>query len=60
MLLVGYFDYDLTSPEGEDQDEEISVAFVATVLEFMLAHFLSRRCPWCQYGRTWSMVQLGR
>ena len=50
----------LADPEGDWREEEIAVAIKMAVLEDVLDQLLPRRRPWCQYGRTWSMVQVGR
>ena len=60
FMVVIYFNADLARPERAEQDKEIAADLVASGLEDMSDHFLPRRLPWCQDGRTWSMVRLGR
>ena len=60
LLVAGYLKAVLVQPEGSKREEDIAVALAATGLEDMLAHFLLQRHPWCQDGRTLSMVKLGR
>ena len=58
--MAGDFNTKLDHPERYWK-EEIIVAVLATAeLEDTLAHLLTKRLLWCQDGRTWSMVWLGR
>ena len=54
------FNADLAHQEGAERDEEIAADLEAAGLEDMSAYFLLRRRPWCQGGRKWSTVQMGR
>ena len=60
LMLAGDFNSNLNHPEGDYREEEIAVALTAVGLEDMLYHFLLKWRPWCQFGRTQGMVQLGR
>ena len=60
LLLGGDFNSNLDQPEGDHREEEIAVAMTEGGLGDMLYHFLLKRRPWCRYGRTQGMVQLGR
>ena len=57
LLVAGDLNMNMSEPEGDQQGEEIVAALNRVGLEDMLAHFLPRRRPWCQDGRTWIMVQ---
>ena len=50
----------LAEPEGDRRGEDIAAALATEGLEYMLAHFLPRRRPWCWAGRTWSILREGR
>ena len=58
--MAGDLNVKLEYPEEDHREEEIMLVLEAVGLDDMSAHFLPRLCPWCQYGRMWSMVQLGR
>ena len=60
ILVIGDLNVNLKDPEGYQREEDIVAALTAMGLEYMMAQFLPQWCPWCQDGRTWSMVQLGR
>ena len=60
LLVVGDMNANLAEPEGDRREEDIAATMATEGLEDMLAHFLPRRRPWCQYGRTWIMLQKGR
>ena len=60
LLVSGDLNANLNQPEGDHREKEISMALTVAVLEDMSVHFLPRWRPWCQYGRMWSMVRLGR
>ena len=40
----------LAEPEGDRRGEDIAAALATEGLEYMLAHFLPRRRPWCWAG----------
>ena len=46
LLVAGNFNSYLEEPEGNAQDEEISMALVAAGLEDICSHFLPRRKTW--------------
>ena len=50
----------LLEPEGYRRGEEIALALTMEGMEDMSDHLIPRRHSWFRYGRTWSMVQLGR
>ena len=60
ILVAGYFSADLAQLEGARKDKYIVTVLAKAGLEDMTAKLLPRRRPWCQYGRTGSMVLLGR
>ena len=60
LLVAGYMNANLAEPEGDRRGEDIAAALSTEGLEEMPAHFLPRQRPWCQDGRTWSMLQEGR
>ena len=60
LLVAGDFNVDLTAPEGNVQDKEITTAIATSGMEDMSAHFLPHQKYWAQDGRTWSMHWLGR
>ena len=60
LLVVGYFNADLASPEGHDRDKSIALAMAKKGLEEMAAHFLPRHRLWTRYGRTWRMLRHGQ
>ena len=60
LLVAGDMNTNLADPEGDRRGEDIAEALVTEGLEDMSAHFLPRRRPWCQDGRTWSMQLEGR
>ena len=60
MLAEVDFNAELAQPEGARREEEIAAALTESGLEYMLAHLMTRRNPWCQDGRMWIMVMLGR
>ena len=43
LLVTGYFNANLTDPEGYRRGEDIAAALAKEGLEDMLAHFLPRR-----------------
>ena len=60
LLVAGDLNINLEDPEGYCREGGSMAALMTSVLEDILAHFLLRRRPWCRYGRTWSIVGVGR
>ena len=60
LLVAIDLNMKLLGLEGDQRGTEIAAALTMEGLEDMLSHFLPRRGPWCQDGRTWSMVRAGR
>ena len=58
--MAGDLNVKLEYPEEDHREEVIMLVLEAVGVDDMSAHFLPRLCPWCQYGRMWSMVRLGR
>ena len=60
LLVARDLNVNLAETEVDRREEEIAAALATVGLEKMLYHFFPQRCPWCQDGRTWSMVRAGR
>ena len=60
LLLSGYFDTNLTTPEGSSRREYIMAAIAAARLEDMSTHFFLCRKPWLWYRGTCCMLCLER
>ena len=60
LLVAGYFNRDLASPEGSNRGEDIASSIMTSGLEYMSVHFLMCRKYWAQEGRTWFVCHLGR
>ena len=59
-MVVGNFNTNLESPEGQSREEEIAVAMATARLKDMSMHFLPRRKPWSKDSRTWGMLRGGQ
>ena len=60
LLVVGYFNDNLSKPDGNQRGEDILAALAAEDLEDMSAHFLPLRSSWLWDRRTWIMIPEGR
>ena len=60
LLVVGDLNANITDPEGNGRDKEITAALLGAGLENMSRHFLSCRTSWAWYDRTWIMLRRGR
>ena len=61
MILVAVkFNLDMEAPDGNLQDEEITVAMVGLCLEDMSVYFLLCHKYCERYGSTWIMHCIGR
>ena len=58
--MFGVFNAYLARSKGAERDKDIELVLEAAKLEDLLVHFPTHQCLWCQYGRTWIMVRLGR
>ena len=52
LLVAGYFNVNLTAPEGDRRAEDIATALAPEGLEDMAKHFLPRESRWCRDRRT--------
>ena len=60
LLVVGDFNADLGTPEGDRRAEAIATLLATEGLEDMARHFLPREIRWCRDQRTWGMIRKGR
>ena len=60
LMLAGYFNVDLATPEGHLRYKTIASALSTAGFEEMSSHFLQRRKPWLRDGRMWIMRCGGR
>ena len=60
MLVVGYFNNDLATPEDQARDEDIVAAMDTTGIKDTSGHFLPWHGPWFEYGRTWCIQCRGQ
>ena len=60
LLVAGNFNADLTSPEGEERDKEVSADLTAAGLEDILEEFHTYLCPWNQEKGMWIMFGVVR
>ena len=56
LLVAGYFNADLATPEGDRRSEAIATSLATEGLEDMVRHFLPREMRWCWYHRTCRML----
>ena len=55
--MVGYFNTDLTAPEGQEMEKGIAEALEWEGLKYMSDYFLPHHKPWLKDGCTWAMPQ---
>ena len=60
LVVAGYFNNNLATPEGQDWDEGIAAAMAEEVLNDMSGHFLPWYKPWLKDSHTWDMHRGGR
>ena len=60
LLVAGYFNVDLATPEGDRRAEDITTTLATEGLEDMARHFLPQDSRWCQDQRKWGMFLKGR
>ena len=60
LLVSGYFNVDLATPEGDRRAEDIATTLATEGLEDMARHFLPRESRGCRDWRTWGMLRKGR
>ena len=60
LLVVGDFNVDLASPEGDRREEYIATSLATEGLEDIARHFLPRESRWCRERRTWGVIRKGR
>ena len=57
LLVVGNFNVNITSPEGNHRAEDIATELATAGLEDMARHFLPQEKRWCRDRRTWVMLR---
>ena len=57
LMLAGYFNVDLATPEGHSRYKMIASALSTAGFEEMSSHFLQRRKPWLRDGQMCSILR---
>ena len=57
LLVAGYFNVNLATPEGDRRAEDIVATLATEGIEDMAKHFLPQDSRWCRVRRTWKILQ---